>query len=95
MLVYILNFDILKYLVLDVVEEVGEGVLLVVGHDVTDGEHPVPEHTPDLEHQQEDEGDREEKTERIQPEVLVVQLDEVGTFYIARVKGYGWSFGSE
>ena len=38
----------LEYLVLDVVEEVGEGILLVVGHDVADGQHPVPEHPAHL-----------------------------------------------
>ena len=85
----------LKYLVLDVVEEVGEGILLVVGHDVTDGEHPVPEHSAHLEDQQEDESHREEKSQGVQPEVFVVQLDEVGLFYIACVEGYSWSLSSE
>ena len=89
------NLKFLKYLVLDVVEEVGEGILLVVGHDVTDGEHPVPEHSAHLEDQQEDESHREEKSQGVQPEVFVVQLDEVGLLYIACVEGYSWSLSSE
>ena len=76
----------LKNLVLDVVEEVGEWILLVVGHDVTDCEHSVPEHPAHLEDQEEDEGHREEKTQWVQSEVFIVKLDEVGAFYITRVK---------
>ena len=62
---------------------------------MTDGEHPVPEHPARLEDQQEDEGQGEEQPQRVQSQVFVLQLDEVGTFHVARVEGDVRSLCSE